>query len=71
MSADRRLSPALEGLLESEAFVDILEAHPRGLVVQHLRTELDRVRRELGERADPEAPPGDVEDPKLYAAGVE
>ena len=71
MSDARRLIPSLERLLESEAFVDILEAHPRGLVVQHLRTELDRVRRELGDRVDPEAPPGDVEDPQLYVAGVE
>jgi L-seryl-tRNA(Ser) seleniumtransferase len=71
VSDARRLIPSLERLLESEAFVDILEAHPRGLVVQHLRTEIDRVRRELGERADPEAPPREVEDPKLYAAGVD
>ena len=71
MSDARRLIPSLERLLESEAFVSILEAHPRGLVVQHLRTELDRVRRELGEGVDPGALPGDVEDPQLYAAGVD
>ena len=71
MNDARRLIPSLERLLESEAFGGILEAHPRGLVVQHLRTELDRVRRELGEGADPGALPGDVEDPQLYAAGVE
>ena len=71
LSDTRRLIPSLERLLESEAFVAILEAHPRGLVVQHLRTELDRVRRELGEGVDPEPLPRDVEDPQLYAGGVE
>ena len=71
MSDARRLIPSLERLLESVAFAGILEAHPRGLVVQHLRIELDRVRRELGDRVDSQAPPGNVEDPQLYAAGVE
>ena len=71
VSDARRLIPSLERLLESEAFVGILESHPRGLVVQRLRTELDRVRRELGEGVDPETLPGDVGDPQLYAAGVE
>ena len=71
LSDARRLIPSLERLLESEAFRGILEAHPRGLVVQHLRTELDRVRRELGDGVGPEALPGEVEDPQLYAVGVE
>ena len=71
MSDARRLIPSLERLLESEAFVGVLEANPRALVVQHLRTELDRIRRELGEGVDPGALPGDVEDPQLYATGVE
>ncbi len=71
MSDARRLIPSLEQLLESEAFVGMLDAHPRGLVVQHLRTEVDRVRRELGDGAGSGVPPRDVEDPKLYAAGVE
>ena len=75
MSDARRLIPSLERLLESDAFADILEAHPRGLVVQHLRTELDRVRRELsdgkGSVVDPGGLPRDVEDPQLYAVGVE
>ena len=71
VSDARRLIPSLEQLLESEAFVGMLDAHPRGLVVQHLRTEVDRVRRELGEGAGPEALSADVEDPKLYATGVE
>ena len=75
MSDARRLIPSLERLLESDAFADILEAHPRGLVVQHLRTELDRVRRELsdgkGSVVDPRTLPRDVEDPQLYAVGVE
>ncbi len=70
MSDPRRLIPSLERLLESEAFVDILEANPRGLVIQHLRTELDRVRRELGDRVDSESLAGNVKDPGLYAAGV-
>lgn len=67
----RRLIPSLERLLESEAFIGILVTHPRALVIQHLRTEVDRIRRELGEGVDPGALPGDVEDPQLYAAGVE
>jgi L-seryl-tRNA(Ser) seleniumtransferase len=75
VSDARRLIPSLERLLESDAFAGILEAHPRGLVVQHLRTELDRVRRELGDgkgsAVDPGALPRDVEDPQLYAVGVE
>jgi L-seryl-tRNA(Ser) seleniumtransferase len=71
VSDPRRLIPSLERLLESEAFAGILEAHPRGLVIQHLRTELDRVRRELGDRVELESPPGNVEDPQRYAAGVE
>jgi len=75
VSDARRLIPSLERLLESDAFADILEAHPRGLVVQHLRTELDRVRRELsdgkGSVVDPGTLPRDVEDPQLYAVGVE
>ena len=75
MSDARRLIPSLERLLESDAFAGILEAHPRGLVVQHLRAELDRVRRELndgkGSVVDPGALPRDVEDPQLYAVGVE
>lgn len=75
MSDARRLIPSLERLLESDAFAGILEAHPRGLVVQHLRTELDRVRRELndgkGSVVDPGALPRNVEDPQLYAVGVE
>jgi L-seryl-tRNA(Ser) seleniumtransferase len=71
VSDARRKIPALERLLESEAFGGILEANPRGLVVQHLRTELDRVRRELGKGVDAEALRADVEDPQLYAAGVE
>jgi len=75
VSDARRLIPSLERLLESDAFAGILEAHPRGLVVQHLRTELDRVRRELndgkGSVVDPGALPRDVEDPQLYAVGVE
>ena len=75
MSDARRLIPSLERLLESDAFAGILEAHPRGLVVQHLRTELDRVRRELsdgkGSVVDPGGLPRDVEDPQLYAVGVE
>ena len=75
MSDARRLIPSLERLLESDAFAGILEAHPRGLVVQHLRTELDRVRRELndgkGSVVDPGALPRDVEDAQLYAVGVE
>ena len=74
MSDARRLIPSLERLLESDAFAGILEAHPRGLVVQHLRTELDRVRRELndgkGSVVDPGALPRDVEDAQLYAVGV-
>ncbi len=75
MSDARRLIPSLERLLESDAFAGILEAHPRGLVVQHLRTELDRVRRELSDRdcsvVEPGALPRDVEDAQLYAVGVE
>ena len=75
MSDARRLIPSLERLLESDAFAGILEAHPRGLVVQHLRTELDRVRRELndgkGSVVDPGSLPRDVEDPQFYAVGVE
>ncbi len=75
MSDARRLIPSLERLLESDAFAGILAAHPRGLVVQQLRTELDRVRRELGDgkgsAVDPGALPRDVEDPQLYAVGVE
>jgi L-seryl-tRNA(Ser) seleniumtransferase len=71
VSDARRLIPSLEVLLESEALLALLEAHPRGLVVQHLRTEVDRVRRELGDGVDPGALGGDVEDPQLYAAGVE
>ena len=75
MSDARRLIPSLERLLESDAFAGILEAHPRGLVVQHPRTELDRVRRELndgkGSVVDPGALPRNVEDPQLYAVGVE
>ena len=67
----RRLIPSVERLLESEPFVAILGANPRGLVVEHLRTEVDRVRREVGEYGDPGAHKGDVEDPQLYAAGVE
>ncbi len=63
--------PSLERLLESEAFEGILEAHPRGLVVQHLRSELDRIRRELGDGVRLETFGGDVENPQLYAAGVE
>ena len=69
VSDARRLIPSLERLLESEAFVDILTTNPRGLVVGHLRTEVDRVRREIGDSVDDHA--GDVEDPGLYAAGVE
>ena len=83
MSDARRLIPSLERLLEADAFVGILEAHPRSLVVQHLRTELDRVRRELGDGegsakgsakgsvVDPGSLLGEVEDPQLYATGVE
>ena len=75
MSDARRLIPSLERLLESDAFAGILEAHPRGLVVQHLRTELDRVRRALsdgeGSVVEPGALPRDVEDAQLYAVGVE
>ena len=71
LSDARRLIPSLERLLESEAFVAILETHPRGLVVQQLRTELDRVRRELGEGVDSGALRESVEDPQLYATGVE
>jgi len=71
VSDARRLIPSLERLLESRAFMGILEEHPRGLVVQHLRTELDRVRGELGEHGDSEALSRDVEDPQLYAARVQ
>ena len=71
MSDARRLIPSLDRLIESEAFVGILETYPRGLVIQHLRTEVDRVRRELGEGVDAGALSGDVEDPQLYATGVE
>ena len=71
MSDARRRIPSLEVLLESEVFLGLLEAHPRGLVVQHLRTEVDRVRRELGDGGDPGVLEGDVEDPQVYAAGVE
>jgi len=71
MSDVRRLIPSLERLLESDAFGAILEANPRGLVIQHLRTEVDRIRRKLGDGVDPGALPGDIEDPQLYAAGVE
>ncbi len=70
MSDARRLIPSLELLLESEALLGLLEMHPRGLVVEHLRTEVDRVRRELGDGGDPGALEGDVEDPRTYAAGV-
>ncbi len=71
MSDARRRIPSLERLLESEPFGAILETHPRGLVVQQLRTELDRVRRELAEGLGPGALRGSVEDPRLYATGVE
>ena len=71
MSDARRRIPSLEVLLESEVFLGLLEAHPRGLVVQHLRTEVDRVRRELGDGGDPGALGRDVEDPQVYVAGVE
>ena len=71
VSDARRLIPSLERLLESGAFMGILDEHPRGQVVQHLRTELDRVRRELGQRGDSEALLREVEDPQLYAAGVQ
>ena len=71
VSDARRLIPSLEVLLESEALLGLMETHPRGLVVQHLRTEVDRVRREIGDGAGPEALGGDVEDPAFYAAGVE
>lgn len=71
VSDSRRLIPSLERLLESGAFIGILGEHPRGLVVQHLRTELDRVRGELGEHGDPESLSRDVEDPQLYAARVQ
>ncbi len=69
MSDARRLIPSLERLLESEAFADILETNARGLVVEHLRTEVDRIRREIGDSVDDHA--ADVEDPRIYAAGVE
>ena len=71
VSDARRLIPSLERLVESDAFVGLLDAHPRGLVVQHLRAEVDRVRRELREGVSPGALPGDVEDPQLYRTAVE
>ena len=71
MTDPRRLIPSLERLLESQAFADILEAHPRGLVAEHLRTEVDRVRREIGGAVDSGDLPVDVEDPQFYASGVE
>ena len=61
----------MERLLESEAFRGILEAHPRGLVVMHLRSEVDRLRREIGGHADPAAFLEDVEDPQRYVTRVE
>jgi L-seryl-tRNA(Ser) seleniumtransferase len=61
----------MEGLLESEAFRGMLETHPRGLVVMHLRSEVDRLRREIGRHSDPAAFPEEVEDPQLYATRVE
>jgi L-seryl-tRNA(Ser) seleniumtransferase len=69
VSDARRLIPSLERLLESEAFVDILTTNRRGLVVEYLRTEVDRVRREISDSVNDYS--GDVEDPQLYANGVE
>jgi L-seryl-tRNA(Ser) seleniumtransferase len=70
VSDARRRIPSLEVLLKSEVFLGLLEAHPRGPVVQHLRTEVDRVRRELGDGGDSGVLGGDVEDPEVYASGV-
>ncbi len=66
MTDTRRRIPSVEQILESPAFEKILDSHPRGLVLSHLREEVDRVRRDIGAGADP----GDLKDSGLYAEAV-
>jgi L-seryl-tRNA(Ser) seleniumtransferase len=62
----RRRIPSVEKILESIAFEEILDNHPRSLVLNHLRDEVDRIREDLGLGTDTE----DMEDPALYAKAV-
>ncbi len=66
MSDARRLIPAVEQILESPEFEDILATHPRGLVVSQLRAEVERVRRDIGAGRTPE----DVEVVSRFAEAV-
>ena len=66
MTDARRRIPSVEQMLESSEFERILEEHPRGLVLSQLRSEIERVRRDIGGGRDPV----DVEDIAAYAQAV-
>ncbi len=63
----RRSLPGVDRLLDTDPFVALLQAHPRGLVVDALRTMLAEVRRGLDARAPDPVP----DTPVAWAAGVE
>ena len=66
MTDPRRLIPSLEQILESTEFTDMLDQHPRILVLNQLRTEVERVREEIAAGGSPE----DTRDPRRYATAV-
>lgn len=57
----------MDHLLESSAFVGILDRHPRGLVVRELRAEVEEVRRNIADGVLRD----DIEDTRGYADAVE
>ncbi len=66
MTDPRRLIPSVEQILESPKFREILDDHPRGLVVSRLREEVEEVRRTVG----PDTEPAEVTDLSRYAERV-
>ncbi len=52
MTDPRRLIPSVEQILDSPEFEDVLDQHPRALVVRRLREELAAVRRRVGQGAE-------------------
>ncbi len=66
MTDPRRHIPSLEQILESTEFTDMLDQHPRTLVLNQLRTEVERVREEITAGGSTE----DTRDPRRYAKAV-
>ena len=66
MTDPRRRIPSLEQLLDTDEFSEILDQHPRSLVLNQLRTEVERVREETGAGESTEG----IEDPRRYAVAV-